>query len=582
MSPRGVETVPFRDVSNRLLRHRPDLGLHRIQRKRARDVGELVGSGAAAIDVLAAWLGNHPDADVRDLEGTLSDRVQLALARLPPKDRRDAEGPEFRGRAAMHLGWESLPSAEGRDVLRSLAIVGGGPVPRGILARACSTPEVTIEAVVAAGLVTEDEDGVRLPGPVHDFVEVQPDPVTRQERVARFLEAVRDALGDGDPRDMQLDAAADAAIELAQREHQGAVVASIAHRMCDRLRRRGTPGEAWAWAERGLRGRGTTTALGRPLFALLEVDLGLVALEQEAAGRAQEHLTRAVLELEGGAARGIEGAAALLKTARVALAQARLAAGEEPRRAEADLLLVLADWVSEGTGSEHRAGRAAIRISLGLRRLAEGRLPEAAALLAQASIDLGGVPNESGAVGLLVGQAQLARAGGRQPAAAELLERARVLAGGDLDRPAATMLPIVLHELGVLAADRGDRGGAATLLDEAAMLSGSLLPPTHPLRGLVARTRAVLFVAEGEPRRAALAAMRAREALERALPSDHIERGLTDVVDAWARLEEGSAHWDEVRGTLDAVQPRATLLFGPSAPAVESLAELRQTVTAAD
>jgi tetratricopeptide (TPR) repeat protein len=573
------ETILAREVPNRLLRHRPDLSMHRLQRRRARDMGELLGCDAAAVEALGAWLGTHPDSDVRDLEGTLGDRAQLALARLSPKERRGADGPGFRAETALLLCWEVLRGSQAREVLHVLASVGGGPLPAAVLDLAVGARPGSAGAL-ASGLARGDEHALTLPPAVLWFVEHQPDPMPRPERQARFLDAVRDALQAGDPRAVELDAAAEVAIGVALASHMGSVVGSIAHRMCDRLRRRGAPGEAWAWAERGLQGRGATTAHGRPLFALLEFDLGLVALEQGATDRAEEHLQRAVDEFAEGARRDVDGAAPLLRHARTALAQCRLAAGRGTTGAEADLLQVLADWISEGASSPHRLGRASIRLSLAARRLAEGRGAEAEPLLAHAALDLGATPADAGAVALLVTRAQTARAAGRIAEASQHLEQARVLAGGDLDRSTSTNLPVVLHDLGVLAADRGDPAAAATLLDEAAMMASSLLPATHPLRGLISRTRAVLFIAEGESRRGALAGLRAREALERALPPDHVERALTEVVEAWARLEEGSAHWDDVRSQVDAALPLVEAARGAGAPSTVLLRELRQTLTA--
>ena len=326
------DKLSIREAAGRLLARRPDLASQRPQRKRARQIADSVGMRTAPVDVLAGWLGSNADMDVRDLEVALEDRVQLRLASLAPKDRIGADRPSFRARIALDLGWEVLQAHGPREVLRILALVDGGPLAREVVTDAADAGSTAVDDVIWSGFCRHDdaEELLALHGDILEHLASQQDPRPAQlDRSQRFALAARRHLAIGGLDDARLDRAAELAVDLADREGEHGLVASLAHRMAERMRRRGRPPESRVWLDRAF--AATEQPPARPLRGLLEVDRGLLALHEGATADAVEHFERATEELELADQDERPGAAEALERARLCLGEALAASGQLSR-----------------------------------------------------------------------------------------------------------------------------------------------------------------------------------------------------------------------------------------------------------
>jgi len=546
------DLLSIREAANRLLARRPDLGSHRQQRRRARQIADSVGMRAASVDVLAGWLGSNADSDVRDLEVALEDRVKLRLAALSPRDREAADGPRFRARVALGLGWEQLPPEGPREALRVLALVGGVAIPRELVEEAADGTPGDTSDLVWSGFAWLDEQANLLSAHPdvldHLASQTEPKPLAKS-RPRRFVLAVRNRLLADPGDDLRSEAAAEHACRIADRHEQPALVASLAHRVAERMRRRGDFEGAEVWVTRGLEAADRPSAV--PLRGLLEMDRGLLALHHSDLEGARSAFERAVNSLEEAALAGVPGSDEAIERARLMYGES-LAATGELSRAENEIAEVVRGlqrrWNEGIEPDPEDAGGVARRRSLaaglahgfralGTVRLLRGDVTGALIHLQEARedwLELAGDDDSDGAA-FALGVARALRAAGRFNELDEPLDAARVLAGGDMDRLARPELPIALHDLGVSAADRGDGAAAATLLDEATMLAGSLLPRKHPLRARILYTRGLMFLADAD-------LSRAIDHLDEAAgyDLDPAARALVAGARAWAVAQEGA------------------------------------------
>lgn len=556
------DLLSIREAANRLLARRPDLASHRQQRRRARQIADSVGMRAASVDVLAGWLGSNGDADVRDLEVALEDRVKLRLAALSPRDREAADGPRFRARVALGLGWEQLPPEGPREALRVLALVGGQPTPRELVEEAAGGTHADTSDLVWSGFaqLADESNLLRAHGDVLDHLasQTEPKPAART-RPLRFILAVRNRLLADPSDDLRSEEAAEHACRIAERHQQPALVASVAHRVAERMRRRGDFEGAARWIDRGLAAADKPNAT--PMRGLLEMDQGLLALQHSDLAKARACFERAVTALEMASLADVPGSDEAIERARLMHGEA-LAATGELSRAEGEIAEVVRGlqrrW-NEGlepdagdVGGVARRRSLAAGLAHGFRalgtvRLLRGDVSGALIHLQEARedwLELAGEDDADGAAFALA-LARGLRSAGRFNEVEEPLEAARVLAGGDMDRLARPELPIALHDLGVSGADRGEVAAAATLLDEATMLAGSLLPKKHPLRARILYTRALMFLADAD-------LSRAIDHLDEAggYELDAAARALLDGARAWAVAQEGAHRHLEMGAAL--------------------------------
>ena len=592
------DKLSIREAAGRLLARRPDLASQRPQRKRARQIADSVGMRTAPVDVLSGWLGNNADLDVRDLEVALEDRVQLRLAALAPRDRIGADQPGFRARIALDLGWEVLNAHGPREILRILALVDGGPLAREVVSDAAEVGASAVEDVIWSGFVRHDEKErvLEVHGDVLEHLASQQDPRPAQmDRVQRFALAVRRHLAIGRLDDARLDRAAGLAIDLAEREGEPGLVASLTHRQAERMRRLGRAPESRVWLDRAF--AAAEQAPAGPMRGLLEVDRGLLALREGNNADAVEHFERAVEELELADQDERPGAAEALERARLCLGEA-LAASGQLSRAEGELQEVvrllqrrcnesLAAAVDESDPEVHQSRLRGLRSSLahsfralGWVLLMRGDISGALIRLHEARedwLDLSGPDDPDGAAFALALAGAL-RAAGRFSEVEEPLEAARVLSGGDMDRPALASLPVALHDLGVAAGDRGDHAAAATLLDESVMLASSLLTRDDPLLARISYTRGLLYLAEGE-------LGRAEDKFESVLNwnlgvEDQAEalRALARAALAWTRSREGAHRHHEAEQILAEAEDALAASRGAASTTTAHIRILRESL----
>ena len=548
--------LPRRETAGRLLDRRPDLSVERTQRRRARDLAASLGNQAGVVDVLAAWLEANPDSDMRDLSSALGDRLQLRLASLAPAARTEELTVTARVEEAFGLGWEQLDDDVVRELLHLLTICGESGAPADVLCDAAGARRQQLESAVERGFAVRDDDGLVRGDPATlTFVTSRGEtPTSRHERRLRLAQAVRNHAARTLPTDITIDAVAERAHVLLGRLAQYGLQASLAHRMTELLRLRGDLPGARMWVQRGLEILHHHAAAA-PLAGLLALDEASLVLFEQGANVARSHAQRATELLAAAVAQGEPGAEHALARARLMVAQ--IEAGTRSSAPEAELLNLI-DTLAEqaarpGASRDARAALAVARQTLGSALLRRGQRTEARELLAMARTGMEGVTvgHEGRVTGLLVGEAQAMHLELDPAPMARLLERARVLGGGDMDREPDRALPLALHELGLAAGERGDRDSAATFLDEAAMLSTSLLPDSDPVRATTAYSRGLLFLADGQYRGAERSLERAVEGWRRAYPGDHACHAIGMAALAWARARSGDLEPEEAQRELE-------------------------------
>lgn len=538
------------------------------------------------VDVLAAWLEANADSDLRDLSSALGDRLQLRLASLAPAARTEELTVTARVEEAFGLGWERIDEERVREILRLLVLCGSGGAPEDVLCDAGAARRKDLEAALEGGFVTRDDDRLVRGDPATlRFVESRGEkPTARHERRLRLAVAVRDHAARILPTDTTLDAVAERAHTLLGALEQHGLQASLAHRMTELLRLRGDLPGARMWVQRGVEVLHSHAA-ATPLAGLLALDEAALVLYEQGATVARPHAVRAVELLSAAADQGAAGAESALSRARLTLAQLdtaiRSAAPEEELRA---LITELADQAARpGASRDTRAALAAARQTLGSAMLRRGQRTEARELLSAARKGMEEVcqGHEGRVTGLLIGEAQALHMALDPGPMNELLERARVLGGGDMDREPDRALPLVLHELGLASGERGERDAAATLLDEAAMLSNGLLPDADPVRATTAYSRGLLFLADGQFRRAERNLERAIDGWKQAYPADHACHAIGRAALAWARARSGDLGMHEASRELEAATAELANAPGLDQSWLAQLHALRADLTGA-
>ncbi|MCO4768936.1 MAG: tetratricopeptide repeat protein [Deltaproteobacteria bacterium] len=550
MSERPVTRIlTRRQTAGRLLEHRPDLSVVRNQRRRARELAASLGNRSGAVAVLAAWLAANPDSDVRDLSTALDNRLQLRLVSVPPKERTPEVTEAALVEESFGLGWEQLDEETAAEILLYVSLTGGIPLPQELAAELAGVDAAGVDEVVEAGFAARDAAHcLTIDGATLTFLESRRElPQARLQRRLRLALGVRDHAGRSPTGRVELDSLAELACDLLGELRQPLPMVSLCHRLAERLRRRGDLSGAMRWVQRG---RVAAQALGDDGLAfvgLLALDEACIVLADQSSVAARPHVQRAARLLAAASKAGHPGADAALLRAQLLRAQIEYAT--HPSAPEKELR-----GLSGKLGRERDIpARAAALQTLGTACFRRGDRSAGRALLHEArglleEVDEGG---DSGLTAMLVAEAQ-----GMHPAADpktvdQLLERARVLAGGEMDRPPQSSLPLALHELGLAAGDKGDREAAATLLDEAAMLASSLLPRSHPVTATTAYSRGLLFLSDGEFRRAEKQLDRALSGWAGAYPKAHPIHAIGRAARAWAGARAGEIRHEDAARAVD-------------------------------
>jgi tetratricopeptide (TPR) repeat protein len=539
-----------RETAGRLLENRPDLSVVRVQRRMARELAAALGNRAGAIDVLSAWLGENPDSDVRDLSTALDNRLQLRLVSVPPKGRTAEVTEAARVEEAFGLGWEHLADEGAAEVLLYVALASGSPLPQELAVDLAAVTPQTVHAVVRAGFAQRDgAECLTIDGSTLRFLESRRElPKARMQRRLRLALGVRAHAATAPIERIELDGLAELAAGLLRDLRQPMALVSLCHRLAERARRRGDLSGAMRWVRRGREAAQPMGDEGLPFLGLLALDEACVVLLDKSALAARPHAHRAARILAGAAKAGHPGADKALLRAR--LLQAQVDGATQPAAPEKELRTLIGKLERE----QDVPARAAALQALGSARFRGGDRKGGRALLREARVLLesADVSGEGGLTAVLVAEAQSLHPASDPAPADELLERARVLGGGEMDRPPQPSLPLALHELGLAAGDRGDRVAAATLLDEAAMLASSLLPRSHPVRATTAYSRGLLFLADGEFRRAEKQLDRALAGWAGAYPPDHPVHAIGKAARAWAGARSGEVRPEEAAVAVDA------------------------------
>lgn len=567
-----------RQTAGLLLHHRPDLSVGRNQRRRARELAASLGNRAGVVNVLASWLATNPDNDVRDLSTALDNRLQLHLVSVPPRERTPEVTEAARVEEAFGLGWEQVTESGASEVLLYIALAGGLPVPQELVSDLASVDPSVVESVVDAGFAQRDDHAcLTIDGSVLRFLEGRE--ALTQARVQRRLRlalGVRAHCETAPPDRVEVDGLGDLASDLLRDLHQPLAIVSLSHRLAERARRRGDLSGAMVWVGRGREVAQELADDGLPFLGLLALDEACIVLQEKGAIAARPHVHRAARILAAANKAGNPGADAALLRAR--LLRAQVDGATQPIAPEKELRTL--------TGKLERKqdvpARAAALQSLGTACFRKGDRNGGQALLREArtlleSVDPSG---DGGLASMLVAEAQSLHPAADPGPAHELLERARVLGGGDMDRPPQPSLPLALHELGLAAGDRGEREAAATLLDEAAMLASSLLPPSHPVRATTAYSRGLLFLSDGEFHRAEKQLDRALEGWSGAYPADHPIHAIGRAARAWAGARSGAIGPDEAAVAVDAATAALTDAPGLDPGWIAQLHALRADLTA--
>jgi tetratricopeptide (TPR) repeat protein len=557
----------------RMLASRPDLTRKKRQRQRATSLGAAVGRHAAAIELLAGWLNTNTDQDVGDLESLLEDRVTVHLAGLAPDLRDAVDLQDLRAQLAMELGWKALRGHGPREVLKVLVLAGEAGAPRPTVETVARAGSGAVDDVLAACFAVTDGGRVKLGVGLRDFVAAREEPLQAQrERVQRWLDGVR---ADLDAGVEAIEPAAAEAMDFALAEDQTDLAAALALSLAGRLRVQGKLDDARRRALRGMDRLSPGNPRSAAIRSALEFELALIALAAGDPHAAFARLEAADQGLVGARSSDQDAAAALTHRIAIARAQALLASGSAPQAA-AKLVALERPGEPGSMDIVRLQTLAAARLQAGDAAGALGAVREAADLVERA------LPVEA-PIGASVAltMAQAARAVGVDTASdtSALLEQARILAGGNLDRPASPTLAIALHELGVVAAGRGDFEGAATLLDEASMLAASLLPRRHPLRCTISYTRGLLFLAVGERDRAERHLERATEGWEKLGAASHPAAILARAARSWVETRERGRRGREAAADLSESVSALAAALGDEDDGVRRLRELQRRIS---
>jgi len=569
------------------------------QRNAALDLAARVGMRTSAVDVLAGFLGFAAASEVSDLANLLNERV--TDQRVACDEQRT--GPEIETShavlAAFQLGWDRLPGEAGREAVRSLALLASRPVPRVILAGIPGVGAAGIEDALWGGFASLDdaEDRLVLSPSLREFVGSCPEP--REEfvrRPQRIFSAIREQLAVCDLEDERYDEAAQIGFDFALRLAEYGFAGSIARRMGDRLRRRGSHEEAVQWNSR--------------LFALLEagheevtelrglalMDRGLLELGSSRLPLARDSFFESVSVLEDQLESRTGAGVAILAQARLLHAQVLLELGERAEATEAlgkaEVELVAWRGELEQSAADVEATHLQLRLESlelalchalrlrGILRMAVGQHGAALVELREAEDRwraLQGTDHGDGAA-FQLSLAQVLRASGRDSEIDEPLELARVLAGGEMDRIPQPSLPVVLHDLGVAAADRGEFEHAETLLVESAMLAAGLVPDDDPLHAQILYTRGLTLLARGQVEQAESIFVDAERRAAQGRSDPRFPQLYIQAARAWASARDGRDRYGEVVKVLRETEDQALRLRGPENTFSAHLRALRRSL----
>ena len=571
-----------RDAGVRLLSRRPDL---------ARDVGqqrlalELVGKVeclSAPVDVLAGVLGGDKGLTTSDLARLLNEGTEQQVKRL-------AEGPSARGPlglgieptvfAAYELGWSGLDSPTVCEAVRCLALLATQPVPRVLITGLPGGFPGAVEDALWAGFASldEEEDRLVLAPSLRRFIASRPESSDESRaRACRVLAALRHGLANCDVEDEHYDEAADFGFSLALELKEHGVAAIVAHSMGERLRRRGWFGAARKWSSRLVElvesGQETAQAMRGPSL----LGRGLLELEAGHYGLSRDLLIEAALEFEQGATAGQEGAHAFAAQTQVVLGEVLMELGERRAAEQAlgdstaalegckehleDIEKTAPDGEPAAIVALRRARIAALDLCLvqalrlsASQRLVRGETEQALAGLREAHrrwCELEGEQHPDGAC-FQLSLARALRSAGQDAEQDAPLEAARVLLGGDMDRVVQRVLPVALHDQAVLAGDRGEFEHAETLLVEAAMVAGGLVPESEPIHSQILYTRGLAYLARGETGRAETCFSEGMAAAARVETNSSSPQLNIQAARAWARTLEGEGHYDDAARDLE-------------------------------
>jgi hypothetical protein len=577
-----------------LLSRRPDLARDVDQQSAALELVGRVGLRSAAIDVLAGFLGSAKASGVTDLAQLLAERV--AGQSQAAADEGDGAAVDHYVLAAYQLGWANLPAGPAREAVRSLAVLAEKPVPRVVCG---DLPEVGpggIEDALWAGFASLDEKDDRLvqAASLRSFVSSQSEPEeVFVGRPLRILQAIHLSLATCDIEDERYDESAEHGFDLAIRFAEYGAAGTIARRMTERLRRRGWQGPAREWSARlvGLldAGHPEVSSLRGPSL----LDRGLLELTAGHYSLARDLLADAAAEFEQAEEDGQEGAEQFLAQTRLVLGEVLLELGDRSggdealsgaiAALEASKLALLAD---EGPFEPvlRQARLAALEVSLvqacrlsACRSLALGETGTALAGLKEAWTqwcEAEGDEQPDGA-SFHLSLARALRAVGRDSEIDAPLEAARVLLGGDMDRVIQPTLPVALHDLAVLAGDRGEFEHAETLLVEAAMVAGGLVPESDPIHAHILYTRGLALLARGEMELADRCFVEGETAAARVEGDPRSVQLNIRAARAWARALQGPEHCGEAVRELEATERVMLHQRGPENTFVEHLKLLR-------
>lgn len=595
-----------RDAAVRLLSRRPDLSRDVAQQRAALELVGRVDCLSAPGDVLAGVLGGDKSLTTADLARLLAAGTQRQHECL-------AEGPSTHGPlglgleptvfAAFELGWSRLDSPTVREAVRCLALLAAQPVPRVLITGLPGGFPGAVEDALWAGFASldEEEDRLVLAPSLRRFVASRPESADESRaRAFRVLAALRHGLAKCDVDDERYDEAADFGFTLATQLQENGVAAIVAHSMSERLRRRGWLGAARKWSTRLVElvdsGQDDVQALRGPSL----LDRGLLELEVGHYGLSRDLLTEAASEFEHAAAAGQAGATSFAAQTQVVLGEVLLELGD--RRAAEQALgdstaalerckqqlenddMAMPEDESSAVVALRRARIAALELCLvqalrlsASQRLVRGETVEALAGLREAHrrwCDLEGEQHPDGAC-FQLSLAQGLRAAGRHSEQDAPLEAARVLLGGDMDRVVQRVLPVALHDQAVLAGDRGEFEHAETLLVEAAMVAGGLVPDSEPIHSQILYTRGLAYLARGETDRAETCFAEGESAAARVERNSWSPQLNIQAARAWARTLQGEGHYLEAAGALEVAERLLLVERGPEDTLVEHIKLLR-------
>jgi len=567
------------------------------QQRVALDLVGLVACRRAPVDVLAGLLGATKPAGVGELLQQLTERAREQ--HTEPAGEVPADDPRHYVLSAYELGWASLPDGPVREVVRCLALLAHQPVPRVVLTDLPGASAGAVEDALWAGFASLDEaeDRLVLAPSLRLFVDSRPEP--EEDFLARplqILQAIRLGLATCDVEDERYDEAAQQGLELAVLVEEYGSAGTIARRMTERLRRRRSFGPARQWSARLV----DLLEAGHPELQSLRgpslLDRGLLELEAGRYGLARDLLTEASLEFEHADSEGQEGAQQFLAQTQSVLGEVLLELGD---RQAADEVLATCAAALEASKAAlinddrphdpvlRRARINALEISLvqaqrlsACQSLAVGETGAALTGLRAAWArwcELEGDQQPDGAC-FHLSLADAFRAVGRDSEQDVPLEAARVLLGGDMDRVIQPGLPVALHDLAVLAGDRGEFEHAETLLVEAAMVAGGLVPESDPIHSQILYTRGLGLLARGELDQADACFVEGESAAARILGDPRSPQLHIQAARAWARSLQGEEHHGEAARDLQVTERVMLAERGPENTFVEHIKLLRRSL----